>query len=39
MVDGHVETHTIKPSPGGASKSPPQPYTTDLLGKAFNVNP
>jgi prepilin-type processing-associated H-X9-DG protein len=39
MVDGHVETHTIKPNPAGATKSPPQPYTTDLLGKAFNVNP
>jgi prepilin-type processing-associated H-X9-DG protein/prepilin-type N-terminal cleavage/methylation domain-containing protein len=39
FVDGHCESHYIKPNPGGASQNPPQPYNTDLRGKNFNVNP
>lgn len=39
FVDGHVESHSISPNPGGAKLNPPQPYKTDLLGKNIDVNP
>lgn len=38
-VDGHVESHTIQPNPGGSTSAPRQLYTSDLLGKSINVNP
>jgi prepilin-type processing-associated H-X9-DG protein len=36
FVDGHVESHSIAPNPGGGTI---QPYKTDLMGRNFNVNP